>query len=234
VVAPLYQAWRHRLRVEQVIPEADGVVSIVIGGKHLRELDAESGHFFRWRFLSARTWRSGHPFSLSAPPESETLRLTVKALGRGSSRVQSVRPGTWVLAEGPYGALTAQRRKQRAVLLIAGGIGITPMRALFETIDVPGAQLTLLYRASSDADVVFRTELDEIARLRGARVVYLVGPSSDPANVLSAETLSQLIPGLRQHDVFMCASPRLSRAVRAALLNAGLPRDQLHEEEFSF
>jgi DMSO/TMAO reductase YedYZ heme-binding membrane subunit len=126
VVAPLYQAWRHRLRVQQVIPEADGVVSIVIGGEHIRELEAESGQFFRWRFLSARSWLSAHPFSLSAPPESHRLRLTVKALGEGSRRLQSVRLGTWVLAEGPYGAVTARRRKQRAVLLIAGGIGITP------------------------------------------------------------------------------------------------------------
>ena len=233
-VAPLYQAWRHRLRVQQVVPEADGVVSIVISGKHIRELEAESGQFFRWRFLSATTWMSAHPFSLSAPPESNCLRLTVKALGEGSRRVQSVRVGTRVLAEGPYGAMTAQRRNRRAVLLIAGGIGITPMRALFEAIDVAGQQLTLLYRASSAADVVFRSELDDLARRRGARVIYLVGPSSDPANALTSETLRQLIPGLRHHDVFLCASPSLSRAVRTALPGAGLPRGQLHEEEFSF
>jgi predicted ferric reductase len=207
---------------------------MVIEGKHIRELEAESGQFFRWRFLSARTWMSAHPFSLSAPPESNSLRLTVKALGEGSRGVQSVRVGTWVLAEGPYGAMTAQRRKRRAVLLIAGGIGITPMRALFETIDVPGERLTLLYRASSGADVVFRGELDDIARRRGARVIYLIGRSSDPANALTGETLSQLIPGLRHHDVFLCASPGLSQAVRSALRTAGVPRGQLHEEEFTF
>ena len=160
--------------------------------------------------------------------------MTVKALGEGSRRLQSVRLGTWVLAEGPYGALTARRRKQRAVLLIAGGIGITPMRALFGTIDVPGEQLTLLYRASSEADVVFRGELDEIARRRGARIMYLIGPSSDPANALTSDTLARLIPGLPEHDVLLCASPGLSRAIRRALLGAGLPRGQLHEEEFSF
>ena len=233
-VAPLQQAFRHRLRIRQIIPEADGVVSIIIGGRHLYELDAEAGQFFRWRFLSAGTWRSAHPFSLSAPSQDGAMRITVKALGEGSRRLQALRPGTLVLAEGPYGAMTAQRRTRRAVLLIAGGIGITPMRALFETLDVPGGRLTLLYRASTERDLIFRDELDAIARYRGARVIYLVGPSSDLANALTPATLNAMVPGLWEHDVYLCASPGLATAVRAALRGAGLPRRQLHEEVFGF
>ena len=234
LVAPLHQTFRHHLRVRQVIPEGDGVVSIVIDGRHLDELGAEAGQFFRWRFLSAGTWRSAHPFSLSAPPQDDTLRITVKALGEGSRRLHALPPGTPILAEGPYGAMTARRRTQRAVLLIAGGIGITPMRALFETLDVPGERLTLLYRASSERDVIFRAELDAIARRHGARVIYLVGRSTDPANALTPATLTALVPGLRRHDVYLCASPSLAVAVRAALHGAGLPRRQLHEEVFVF
>jgi ferredoxin-NADP reductase len=234
LVAPLQQALRHRLRVLRVIPEGDGVVSIVIGGRHLDELGAEAGQFFRWRFLSGGIWRSAHPFSLSAPPGGDTLRITVKALGEGSRRLQALRRGTFVLAEGPYGALTARRRTQRSVLLVAGGIGITPMRALFETLPGPGAHLTLLYRASSERDVIFRAELDAIARRRGARVIYLVGPSSDPANALTPAALQRLVPGLSHHDVYLCASPGLAGAMRAALHGAGLPRRRLHEEVFVF
>lgn len=210
------------------------MVSVVIGGRHLRKLEAEAGQFFRWRFLSAGSWRSAHPFSLSAPPQDDTLRITVKALGDGSLRLQGLRRGTSILAEGPYGALTGQRRTQRAVLLIAGGIGITPMRALFETLDVADGQLTLLYRASTGRDIIFRDELDTIARRRGARVIYLVGPSSEPANALTPATLGAMIPGLPEHDVYLCASPGLAAIVRAALRGAGLPRRQLHEEVFGF
>jgi ferredoxin-NADP reductase len=234
VIAPLESTWRHRLRVQAVVPEADGVVSLILRGRHVEELQAEAGQFFRWRFLTASTWRTAHPFSLSAVPRGDHLRITVKALGVGSRLVQAVRPGTLVLAEGPSGALTARRRTRPAVLLIAGGVGITPMRALFESLDTAAGRLTLLYRASSPADVVFRTELELIARQRGAGIVWMVGPSSAAELAMTGDNLRRLVPDVADRDVYLCASPRLSAAVRMALQDAGLPRRRLHEEVFAF
>jgi predicted ferric reductase len=232
VLTPLRQATRHRLRVAAVVPEGPGVVSIEVEGQHLTELRAEPGQFFRWRFLTPDNWLTAHPFSLSAPPTDNRLRLTVKALGDGSGRLQGVDAGTWVVAEGPYGAVTAARRTRRDVLLIAGGVGITPMRALFETLPLaPGQDLTLLYRARNPEELLFRHELDQIARTRGARVHYLLGPDR---RCLSAAALRYNIPGLTRRDVYLCASPQLSDAVRRALDEAGLPPENLHEERFAF
>jgi predicted ferric reductase len=233
-IAPLENTWRHRLRVEAVVPEADGVVSVIMRGAHLDELGAEAGQFFRWRFLTAATWRTAHPFSLSAPPRGDRLRITVKALGNGSTLIHSVRPGTLVLAEGPSGALTAHRRTRPSVLLIAGGVGITPMRALFETLPIGAGRLTLLYRASRPGDVVFRTELEQIARRRGAEIIWMVGPSSSPALAMTGDNLRRLVQDVADRDVYLCASPGLSQAVRTGLRDAGHPRHRLHEEAFSF
>ncbi|GAA3440243.1 ferredoxin reductase family protein [Kutzneria kofuensis] len=234
VISPVWQAFRHRMRVVRVSREADGVVSIVVRGRRLGELSPRPGQFFRWRFLTARTWQSAHPFSLSAPPIGEFLRLTVKELGPGSACLQRIRPGVRVVTEGPYGAMTAERRTRPGVVLIAGGIGITPMRALFETIGAAPGRLTLIYRATSVRDIVFRAELDEIARRRGARVHYLVGPSSASANRMDAANLTRLVSDLRDRDVYLCASPRLAEAVREAVREAGVPRAQFHEEVFAF
>ena len=232
VLAPLRQATRHRLRVAAVVPEGPGVVSIVVEGRYLTELRAQPGQFFRWRFLTPDTWRTAHPFSLSAPPTDRRLRLTVKALGEGSALLQNIAVGTWIVAEGPYGAMTAARRTRRNVLLIAGGVGITPMRTLFETIPVlAGQDLTLLYRARGPEHVIFRDELEQIAHQRGVRLYYLVG---DDATCLSAPSLQRLVPDLAERDVYLCASPRMSDAVRASLDRAGLPAEQLHEERFAF
>ena len=234
VLQPLFQLWRHRLMVEEVRQEAPDVISVLMSGEHLDELRAEPGQFFRWRFLTGRTWSSAYPFSLSAPPTRNQLRITVKACGDGTRRIFEIPVGTLVFAEGPYGALTPRRRRRPRVLLIAGGVGITPMRALFEVIDVPGKDITLVYRAACEQDLILRHELDEIAARSGARVVYLVGPSTDAANDMSAPALNRIVGDLHEHDVYLCASPRLAARVRESLMDRGFPRRQLHEERFSF
>jgi ferredoxin-NADP reductase len=166
------------------------------------------------------------------PPTNTHLRLTVKTLGDGSSRLQRLEPGTWVLAEGPYGAMTAGRRSHRDVLLVAGGVGITPLRALFETIPLaPGQDLLLLCRVRTLADVLFKDELDRIAWQRGARVQYLTG---EHAGSFSPQLFRHLVPGLLQRDVYLCGPPGMAGAVRRALRQAGLPDGQLHEERFEF
>lgn len=231
VVTPLRNAHRHHLRVDDVRVEGPGVVSITIGGRDLGELQAESGQFFRWRFLRRGLWPTAHPFSLSASPGDTSLRLTVKTLGDGSAVIQRLAPGTRVIAEGPYGAMTAERRTHANVLLFAGGVGITPMRALFETLPIePGDDLLLLYRARTDLDVLFRDELDALAAGRGARVRYLVG---DAAGRVTPELFTRLVPDLLERDVYLCGPPGLSAAVRGALRAAGLPGRQLHEERFA-
>jgi predicted ferric reductase len=234
VLQPAFQLWRHRLRVEDVRQESKDVISVLMSGRHLDELRAEPGQFFRWRFLTRETWRSAYPFSLSAPPTRHALRITIKANGDGTRRLFETPAGTLVFAEGPYGVLTRRRRRRLRVLLIAGGVGITAMRSLFEVIDLPGKDVTLIYRASREQDLILKHELDEIAERSGARVVYLVGPSSDAANDMSAHALNGIVGDLSDHDVYLCASPRLASRVRDSLMDDGFPRHQLHEERFSF
>ncbi|GAA1960810.1 ferredoxin reductase family protein [Microbacterium deminutum] len=234
LIAPVLQAARHRLRVVAVVEEGPGVVSIVVSGRALKELAAKPGQFFRWRFLTGGSWYMAHPFSLSAPPTDHHLRLTVKAVGDGTRLIHEMTPGTIVLAEGPYGAMTERRRTRSGVLLIAGGVGITPMRTLFETMSRGGGPLTLLYRASTRDDILFRDELEEIAGRRGAELVYWTGRSSDPRSAVTSANLLSRVPDLAQRDVYLCAGPALSKATTIALLAAGLPKRHLHSEEFSF
>jgi predicted ferric reductase len=232
VITPMRNAARHRMRVSAIVPEASGVVSVIVEGRHLDELAAESGQFFRWRFLTPDLWMTAHPFSLSAAPTGTHLRLTVKSLGDGSSRLQGLEPGTWVLAEGPYGAMTAERRTQRNVLLIAGGVGITPMRALFETMPMASGQdLTLLYRVRSLDDVIFRHELEAIAQRRGVRLQYLL---SDRVGPMSAELFRHLVPDVAERDVYFCGPPGLAAVTRRAIRDAGVPARHFHEERFDF
>jgi predicted ferric reductase len=232
---PVRQALRHRLRVAAVYPEGPGVVSVVVTGRHLPELSAESGHFFRWRFLTRELWWTANPYSLSAAPRPDALRITVKDFGQHSAALARLRPGTRVVAEGPYGALTAARRTRHKVLLVAGGIGITPLRALFESLPGGPHQVSLLYRARTDQAVVFARELATIAEQRRARLHVVTGRrhrlGRDP---LSAAALLANFPDLREHDVYVCGPDGMTRSVISALRSAGVPRRQIHSESFEF
>ncbi|MFY1676134.1 ferric reductase-like transmembrane domain-containing protein [Streptomyces sp. WMMC905] len=233
VLTPLRLNLRHRLRVDSVVEEAPGVVSVLIGGRRLHRIGAEAGQFFRWRFLAPGMRFSSHPYSLSAPPRPDTLRITVKAMGDHSERLRELRPGTRVWAEGPYGALTARRRSRGKVLLVAGGVGITPMRALFETLPGSGGDITLLYRANSTRDLALWSELAAIADERGARLMYAVNSPDGERPDISAETLTSKIPDIDRHDVFMCGPPGFARSVYEALRGAGVPARRIHHESFA-
>src|SRR5579862_6823382 len=158
VVAPLANALRYRLRVAEVVAEGPGVVSLRITGRRLDRLRADAGQFFLWRFLTRRDWHEAHPFSLSAAPDGRSLRITVKGLGDFTRRIGELRPGTRVLAEGPFGVFTAAARRRDKVLLIAGGIGVTPIRALLDELR---GDVVVVYRVLREIDAVLRDELEE-------------------------------------------------------------------------
>jgi predicted ferric reductase len=233
VGGPLRLAYRHRLVVTKVEPEGPDAVSIYLGGRQLRRLNAEPGQFFRWRFLAAGSWWQAHPFSLSAAPNREWLRITVGALGNHTKALQNVRPGTKVLAEGPYGAFTAALRTRGKVLLLAGGIGITPLRALVDALASVTHDIVLVYRASDRESVVFGEELAWLDRTGQLKLHYLLGPRDVRPAPLSADRLSRLIPDVADRDVFLCGPPGMVDSARRALREAGVPGRRMHHERFS-
>ncbi|MYQ67115.1 ferric reductase [Streptomyces sp. SID4950] len=232
ILTPIRLNLRHRMRVEAVIEETPGIVSVLIGGRKLHRMGAQAGQFFRWRFLAPGMRFSSHPYSLSAAPRPGMLRITVKAIGDHSARLRELTPGTRVWAEGPYGALTAQRRSRGKVLLVAGGVGITPMRALFETLPGAAGDITLLYRANTTQDLALWDELAAIAEDRGARLMYAVNSPDGERPDISADRLRQKLPDIEQHDVFMCGPAGFAQSVYEALRGAGVPARRIHHESF--
>jgi predicted ferric reductase len=235
VITPLRSAARHRFTVQSVRPEAPGIVSVLISGRGLDRLRAEPGQFFRWRFLTRELWWQSHPYSLSAMPQPDLMRITVKARGDHSGSLANLRPGTRIIAEGPYGAFTPSLTGRR-VLFIAGGVGITPIRAMFAALPKRmSGGVTLLYRASHPRDVVFSRELNAIASDRQAALHYLIGPRDqlgyDP---LDAGHLQQTVPGLHRYEAYVCGPPGMTQAAVTALRAAGVPRRRIHQESFDF
>ncbi|MEJ2579966.1 MAG: ferredoxin reductase family protein [Kineosporiaceae bacterium] len=243
VAVPLLRSLRHRVVVDRVVREGPGVVSVHLRGRVLDRLDARAGQFFTWRFLDGPGWTRGNPYSLSAPVRGDRMRITVKDLGDGSARLARLRPGTRVLFEGPYGRLHSGVRTRPKVTLLASGIGVTPMRALLEELDYAPGELTLIYRAGQERDLVLRQEIDDLAAARGAQVFYVSGHRArnrsswlpESAEHLSdVEALRELVPDIAEHDVYLCGADAWMRAARTAARQAGVPAERLHLERFTW
>ena len=231
VALPVARQARMRVRLAAVVDEAEGTASIWLRGRGLDSLAAQAGQFFLVRFLTPGHVFTAHPYSLSAVPDGEHLRFTVGALGDHSAAVRRLRPGTPVLLEGPFGRMTAQRARSWRVLLVAGGAGIGPVRALAEDLVAGGRDVVVLHRAHDAGRLALAREFPD-----GPLLHYLPVPGRrrdlgyDP---LSPAGLAGLVADVRQRDVFVCGPPAMVDAVAAAVRALGVPRASVHTEELS-
>jgi predicted ferric reductase len=230
VVLPVLRNTRHRFRVEAVVPESDNVVSVYVTGRHLDRLPARAGQFFVWRFPGHHSWWRANPFSLSAAPRGHTLRLTAKAVGDTSAGLRQLTVGGRVFLEGPYGAFTAAHRACHGVLMIAGGVGITPIRALLE--DMTG-DFVVLYRVRDERDAVLLGEVHSLVTARGGRLHLLTGRTADGARPFTPQGLHTLVPDIAQRDVYVCGPNAMTSAVLTSLKALGVPERQVHSERFA-
>ena len=248
VLVPLARSVRHGLRVSEVVEEGPGVWSVRMTGRHLDRLPVRAGQYLNWRFVSPRLLATAHPWSLSSAPDGRSLRITVRDLGDHSKQLAHLRPGTRVVFEGPYGAFTASSRVRRRVLLLAAGIGVTPVRSILEELvrhgqAAPG-DVTVVYRADDESQLALRDELEHLAAVGGHRLLLLVGPPvngswlppdhSGGRTVPDAARLAELVPELRRHEAYLCGPGGWMNLVHRSLLAGGIPKSHIHDERFSW
>ena len=216
----------------------------------LDRLGIAAGQFCHWRFLGPG-WTRANPVHGSSVPTASRVRITLKVAGDGARRIASLRPGTAVLFEGPFGLSTAARRQHRDVLLLGAGVGLTPMRGLAEDIAAerptpgPGGvappSVVVLHRISQPGGELFAREFAELARRYDVRVAALPGARSPVSGWWGGATpvdpdveLLRRVPDLRDRDIYLCGPDSWMKQVRITLRALGIPAEATHTEQFAW
>jgi predicted ferric reductase len=238
MLRPLWFFARHRFVVSRLEPETNDVTSVYIEGRSMGAFPAEAGQFVIVRFWAPGFRWEAHPFSISAVPDGRQIRLTIKRLGDFTRRIPDLKEGTPVLIDGPHGVFVSCRCTLPKVLMVAGGIGITPIRALAEELTAAGREVTLLYSNRRHDAIAFEKELDRVSEKAAGHLRVIHVMSNDPdwpgeKGRIDRERLARLVPDIREREVYLCGPPAMMNAVRLALTSLGVRRSRLHYERFA-
>lgn len=230
--APIRQSLRHGLRVARVEPVDHETVHVHLTGRDLHRMGAQGGQWMSFRFGTRRWWWQGHPYSLSAGPTRDRIRITVRNLGDQSGSLATLTPGTPVFVEGPYGAFRVDRRVTDHLVLVGAGIGITPLRALLD--ELPDhVQADVIYRVHAEP-APLADELHTIAGASGGRIRLHVLPGTRRQWPITADLLRDLVPDVAHADLYACGPTGFTEAIGEAAAALGIPAGRVHHESFEF
>ncbi len=198
---------------------------------------------FVWMTEGARRFPLfDHPFSIADSPRRPGLSLIVKEAGDFTNRIGALKPGTPIGIDGPYGEFTLEAHPARAVLLIAGGVGIAPIMGLLRDMAARGdpRPVRLVYAAGDPDNFACLPEI-EAARAQLDLQVMLLSEEAAPGwtgevGRLDHARLRRLLQGLDPaHTVaLMCGPGGMVTAVSDALVDVGMPMRNVIYERFDY
>lgn len=198
------------------------------------------------QFLTVRVRVDGHEYarcySLSSAPEARGyLEVSVRRQGLVSNALHaSMRPGSTLSIKGPLGQFKYPSDDDRPLVLLAGGIGITPLVSMLRHMvaSAPTRPVTLLYAARSEEDFAFRDELAGLARRHPQFRLHLavsggVGGPDLYAGHIDEALLRATVPDLSHSICFICGPAPMIESMKTLLASAGVPPGQIRHEVFN-
>lgn len=184
-----------------------------------------------------------HAFSLvSAPHEAELVFATRMRDSPYKRVLGSLLPGAELLIDGPFGSLTLHRKVQRAGVLIAGGIGITPFISMIRHAAHTGSTqpLALLYSNRRPEDSAFLAELQQHAQALPGFALHATmtdmalssQPWSGDTGLIDADFLRSKVQGLADPVFYVSGPPGMVQAMQETLARAGIDEDDVRSEAF--
>ena len=238
--------WSGRLRVAHIAQETPTVETyrlVPLDGDVL-PFDFLPGQFLQVEVEPEPGKTSRRSYTIaSSPTQRAFVEITVKREERGAVSKfmnEKLAVGDLLQIAGPFGAFTFTGSDADSIVLIAGGVGITPVMSVLRYLTDrawPG-EIFLLYGARSTEEFVFREEIERLER-RHANLHVLAAMQRTPGTVwlgpegnLTKELVAGAVPAIAERRVHLCGPPPMMAAVRQILLDLGVADAQIHTEAF--
>jgi len=193
------------------------------------------GQFIFVTFYQEQLSRESHPFTLCMVPESDHLKITVKALGDFTTQLyHTLQPGTLVKVEGPYGTFDFRKGSRRQIWM-AGGVGIAPFLSWARYLSHSenyDYDIIFYYCVHSRGDAVYHEEFTKISQQVKSLKLSLV--CSEEQGHLHASDIKNDAVDLLERDIFMCGPKRLTGDMQRQLKALGVSDERIHYEDFEF
>ncbi|MBU1040659.1 MAG: FAD/NAD-binding family oxidoreductase [Proteobacteria bacterium] len=243
------------LIIVKVEKENDDTTSIYFTGPDMERFkNRKPGQYAAIRIYKDGGWSAPHPFTLSSSPSEETLRMTIKKSGEFTSSIPDIEPGTPIQCSGPYGQFCKDIATSKEIVMIAGGVGITPflsvLRHFRET--VADNQVTLFWANKTPDDAFAAKELEEFTRHLKLSVVHVFSRVA-PADQTEAPEFTDNRPGKISHEYgrlnqamflrhitsvnasfYLCGPPAMQQTVLEELSLYGVEPGKVDKEAFVF
>ena len=223
----------HGFKIEKIVPEANGIYSVYISGRNIQKYNYKAGQYAHWRMLNPKLFLQNHPFSFSSIPGSDHLRFTFKTSGDFTNKLASVPVGTRLLVDGPRGSFVTEHSFDRKVLMIAGGIGVSPFIPLAKSLLEDKRDVTVLYSVVNREDVAFKEEFNQLLNTYPA-TFRLVNHVASETGYITEATLLKFVAEDRDEAVYVCGPPAMTNSIIKQLKNLDFYDDQIITEQFSF
>ncbi|CNH36845.1 ferredoxin reductase family protein [Yersinia mollaretii] len=185
---------------------------------------------------------TGHPFSFSSSAEVNDGRveMSIRNLGDFTRDIAQIPVGQRVYLDGPYGAFTLGNPADMHVL-VAGGVGITPMMSMLRTLADQGDQrpALLIYGSKNWESITFREELEALQSRLNLKVVHVLSSPSPEwtgeKGFINADLFKRYLPPpYASHEYFICGPNIMMDAIEKALAEIDVPLSKYHSERYSF
>lgn len=240
---------RREYVVRELRPETSTVSTLVLEPRRnghqrgYRTLEFAPGQF-AWLRLNPSIGAQEHPFTIASSAHLGLwTEFTIRHGGDFTSELRRLRPGSPVWVDGPHGAFTLDLRRCTGLVMIAGGVGITPMMSMLRTLahrrDRRPHRLVVVARTLDE--LLFRAELSELQRRLDLTVIELLRqppPSwTGASGAIDEDLLVALLPGTfrrNQLDYYLCGPPAMVTDVLTVLDGLDVPQPRIHTEQFDF